>query len=258
VRPPDDEPCCASTRARSSCCSAPRAVRGVASDGQPTTATVLETARRTGPHRLGQPGSRSGGVPVSGRIAALRRRVGTGRPDWRVEGTGRQPPARPSVVLRGGRERPAGRRLLLCGHLDTVGLGGISDGLSPRVDGDRLYGRGAYDHAGAASPPPWVRGPATLLGAGDRRGGPSWAGRRRRGARQPGGAGGPRAPRPGRHRCRRGHRTHGNGRSAPLTVASCGPRSRSTGVAAHGLTPLTSGADAHPRHRALPRRPRPP
>ena len=50
---------------------------------------------------------------------------------------------RPSVIVRGGRDR--GRRLLLCGHLDTVGLAGTPDGLTPRVEGDRLYARGAYD-----------------------------------------------------------------------------------------------------------------
>ena len=57
-----------------------------------------------------------------------------------VEGT----PGRPSVILRGGRNS-GGRRLLLCGHLDTVSLAAP---LSPRVDGDRLYARGAYDMKG--------------------------------------------------------------------------------------------------------------
>jgi acetylornithine deacetylase len=51
---------------------------------------------------------------------------------------------RPSVIVRGGRGH-GGPRLLLCGHLDTVGLAGTPDGLTPRVDGDRLYARGAYD-----------------------------------------------------------------------------------------------------------------
>jgi acetylornithine deacetylase len=53
-------------------------------------------------------------------------------------------PGRPSVILRGGRDA-GGRRLLLCGHLDTVGLAGARDALTPRVAGDRLYARGAYD-----------------------------------------------------------------------------------------------------------------
>jgi acetylornithine deacetylase len=53
-------------------------------------------------------------------------------------------PGRPSVILRGG-QNTGGRRLLLCGHLDTVGLSGTRDALTPRVDGDRLHARGAYD-----------------------------------------------------------------------------------------------------------------
>lgn len=57
-----------------------------------------------------------------------------------VEGT----PGRPSVILRGGRN-VGGHRLLLCGHLDTVGIGSNHDGVTPRVEGDRLYARGAYD-----------------------------------------------------------------------------------------------------------------
>jgi acetylornithine deacetylase len=67
-----------------------------------------------------------------GRSAGLRGEV--------LEGT----TGRPSVILRGGRGT-GGRRLLLCGHLDTVGLAGTRDGLTPRVEGDRLYARGAYD-----------------------------------------------------------------------------------------------------------------
>jgi len=53
-------------------------------------------------------------------------------------------PGRPSVIVRSGHSG-GGQTLLLCGHLDTVGLGGVSDPLTPRIDGDRLYGRGAYD-----------------------------------------------------------------------------------------------------------------
>lgn len=51
---------------------------------------------------------------------------------------------RPSVIVRGGTAH-GGTTLLLCGHLDTVGTGGMADPLVPRVDGDRLFGRGAYD-----------------------------------------------------------------------------------------------------------------
>jgi acetylornithine deacetylase len=54
------------------------------------------------------------------------------------------PAGRPSVIIRGGRGR-GGRTLLLCGHLDTVGRGGMTDPLRPAIDGDRMYGRGTYD-----------------------------------------------------------------------------------------------------------------
>ena len=58
---------------------------------------------------------------------------------------------RPSVVVR-ARGRGGGSTLLLCGHLDTVGVEGMADGHAPRVDGDRLHGRGAYDmKAGVAA-----------------------------------------------------------------------------------------------------------
>jgi acetylornithine deacetylase len=53
-------------------------------------------------------------------------------------------PGRPNVVARAG-GRGSGRRLLLVGHLDTVGYEGMVDPLRPRVEGGRLYGRGACD-----------------------------------------------------------------------------------------------------------------
>src|SRR5947209_12139166 len=51
---------------------------------------------------------------------------------------------RPSVLVR-ARGRGGGRTLLLCGHVDTVSVEGMTAPYVPRVDGDRLYGRGAYD-----------------------------------------------------------------------------------------------------------------
>jgi acetylornithine deacetylase len=53
-------------------------------------------------------------------------------------------PGRPNVLVRGGRAS-GGRRLMLCGHLDTVGLAGMDAPLTPRIKGDLLYARGAYD-----------------------------------------------------------------------------------------------------------------
>src|SRR5664280_2962115 len=51
---------------------------------------------------------------------------------------------RPNVIVRGPRTGD-GPTLMLCGHLDTVGLGAMERPLEPRIDGDRLVGRGAYD-----------------------------------------------------------------------------------------------------------------
>jgi acetylornithine deacetylase len=53
-------------------------------------------------------------------------------------------PARANVVGR-VRGSGGGRSLMLNAHLDTVALGGPDGALVPRVDGARLYGRGAYD-----------------------------------------------------------------------------------------------------------------
>jgi acetylornithine deacetylase len=60
-------------------------------------------------------------------------------------------PGRPSVVVR-ARGAGGGRTLLLCAHTDTVGVAGMAGAHDPRLEGDRLHGRGAYDmKAGLAS-----------------------------------------------------------------------------------------------------------
>lgn len=53
-------------------------------------------------------------------------------------------PGRPNVIAR-ARGRGDGRTLLLYAHMDVVGVEGMSDPFHPRFEGDRLYGRGAYD-----------------------------------------------------------------------------------------------------------------
>jgi acetylornithine deacetylase len=58
---------------------------------------------------------------------------------------------RPTVLVR-ARGTGGGRTLLLCGHVDTVGVDGMAAPHDPRLDGDRLHGRGAYDmKAGVAA-----------------------------------------------------------------------------------------------------------
>jgi acetylornithine deacetylase len=81
-----------------------------------------------------------------------------------VEGT----PGRPSVLVR-ARGTGGGRTLLLCGHVDTVTTESMSHPPhEPRIDGDRLYGRGAYDmKAGVAAALIACRQAAQLGLAGD-------------------------------------------------------------------------------------------
>lgn len=56
-------------------------------------------------------------------------------------------PGRPSVVGI-ARGTGGGRTLLLNGHMDTVGVAGMSEPFRPRLENGRLYGRGAYDMKG--------------------------------------------------------------------------------------------------------------
>jgi acetylornithine deacetylase/succinyl-diaminopimelate desuccinylase-like protein len=78
-----------------------------------------------------------------------------------------QTTGRPSVLVRAP-GRGGGRTLLLCGHLDTVSVAGMNEPHSPRIDGDRLYGRGAYDmKAGLAAALIAVRDAARLGLRGD-------------------------------------------------------------------------------------------
>jgi acetylornithine deacetylase len=76
-------------------------------------------------------------------------------------------PGRPSVIVRAAGSG-GGRTLLLCGHTDTVNVEGMTDPHEPRVDGDRMYGRGTYDmKAGLAAALVACREAAKLGLAGD-------------------------------------------------------------------------------------------
>jgi acetylornithine deacetylase len=84
-------------------------------------------------------------------------------------------PGRPNVVgvLEGAEPGPA---VMLCGHLDTVGVDGMDAPFSPRIDDGRLYGRGSQDMksgvaamlgAAAALAPTWRRGRLIVAGVVD-------------------------------------------------------------------------------------------
>ena len=74
---------------------------------------------------------------------------------------------RPSVIVR-SRGSGGGRTLLLCGHIDTVGVEGMEEPHSPRIEDERLHGRGAYDmKAGVAAALVACREAAALGLAGD-------------------------------------------------------------------------------------------
>ena len=59
-------------------------------------------------------------------------------------------PGRPNVVGRVG--RGDGPTLVLCAHIDTVDVAGMTiPPYEPRLDGGRIYGRGAYDMKGGVA-----------------------------------------------------------------------------------------------------------
>jgi acetylornithine deacetylase len=59
-------------------------------------------------------------------------------------------PGRPNVVgiLEG---RKPGRSLMYCGHIDTVGVAGMTDPFNPLVKDGRLFGRGSEDMKGGVA-----------------------------------------------------------------------------------------------------------
>ena len=57
-------------------------------------------------------------------------------------------PGRPNVIgiVRGS---GGGKSLMLNAHMDVVGVAGMTDPFTPRIEGNRLYGRGAFDMKGS-------------------------------------------------------------------------------------------------------------
>jgi acetylornithine deacetylase len=76
-------------------------------------------------------------------------------------------PGRPNVIAV-ARGRGGGRSLVLNAHTDTVGVAGMTDPFSPRIENGRLYGRGAYDMKGSLAACMLATAGAARLGlAGD-------------------------------------------------------------------------------------------
>ena len=83
----------------------------------------------------------AGEAEIAHHVAGWLERAGlTVRLDESVKG-------RPNVIGI-ARGTGGGRTLMLNGHLDTVGAGGMARPFEPRVEEGRLYGRGAYDMKG--------------------------------------------------------------------------------------------------------------
>jgi acetylornithine deacetylase len=86
----------------------------------------------------------AGEAQIAEAIAAHMRRIGL---DVETQHVAK---GRPNVigVLDGSR---AGRSLMLCGHMDTVGVDGMDAPFSPTERDGRLYGRGAQDMKGGVA-----------------------------------------------------------------------------------------------------------
>jgi acetylornithine deacetylase len=85
-----------------------------------------------------------GEAEIASVIAAEMRRIGLDVETQQVA------PGRPNTigVLEG---RAAGSTLMFCGHVDTVGVAGMTDPFTPVEKGGRLYGRGAQDMKGGVA-----------------------------------------------------------------------------------------------------------
>ena len=91
------------------------------------------------------PGLAPGAAGETAIVAMLRERLDRSGFSTRVV-TPAGHPDRPSLLA--WRHSTTGRTILLNGHLDTVGVDQMSAPFEPRIDGHRMYGRGAADMKG--------------------------------------------------------------------------------------------------------------
>ena len=95
------------------------------------------------------PGLVSGAAGEAAIVTFLRNRLETAGFATLVV-TPEKHPDRPSLLAWHQGSRP-GPTLLLNGHVDTVGVEGMPAPFEPKVEGDRLYGRGAADMKGGVA-----------------------------------------------------------------------------------------------------------
>jgi len=88
------------------------------------------------------------GAPGEGAVAeVVRRAMGQAGLEVTMQDAA---PGRPNVIgVLDGRE--PGPAVMFCGHVDTVGVDGMTEPFSPRLEGERLYARGAQDMKGGVA-----------------------------------------------------------------------------------------------------------
>ena len=84
----------------------------------------------------------SGEVEIARFVAEWSDRAG-------LETTLSEPASGRPNVMAVARGSGRGRTLILNAHTDTVGVAGMTDPFTPRLEGGRLYGRGSYDMKGS-------------------------------------------------------------------------------------------------------------
>ncbi|MGZ4482044.1 MAG: M20/M25/M40 family metallo-hydrolase, partial [Gaiellales bacterium] len=107
-------------------------------------------------------------VPGGAGEAEIGRFVASWLADRGLDVTTQEPAPGRVNVIGVARGSGGGRSLLLNAHMDTVGVTGMPRPHTPRVQGDRLYGRGSYDMKAGLAAIMWAGAQAARGGlAGD-------------------------------------------------------------------------------------------